>query len=834
MAKQELRLELRTAIYQAKQQKVPVSREGLKIRQGDQIRRVKFDVIPFRPKDSQESYFLVLFTDAQTFVNPAMAVLNVNSIIDQDVGDSTESERPSQLEQQEKAIYEQGIAQLNHELASTRSYLQSIIEEQQATNQDLRAANEEILSSNEELQSTNEELETAKEEIQSTNEELNTINDELQRRNLESAQVSNDLQNLLSSINIPILMLGSNLQIRRYTPVAERIFNLIPTDIGRPLTNINHKLNVPNLEAQILEVISTLHLKTQEVQDQDGHWYDMRIRPYRTIDHKIDGAVVVLVDIDDLKLSSEQLKASRDYAAAIVSTVRESLVVLDRELRVVSANEFFYEAFRLSPEQTENQLIYQIGNGEWDIPQLRSLLAEVLTLQPQYQSFEVEQTFDGVGVKFIRFKARMMQQVDDKHLILLVIEDITQEKQLEAERHLLAQEQSARSTAEAANHAKDQFLSILSHELRNPLNSLLGWVKLLRTQKMTEAKNNQALEAIERSAKAQNQLIGELLDVSRISIGKMRLDIQQVELISVIEAAIEVVRLSAEAKQIQIESTLDPLPKVLIGDAIRLQQVVWNLLSNSIKFTPIGGRIEVSLRYDDRYGEIRVKDSGLGISADCIPMIFDRFHQVDHSKSKSNPGLGLGLSIVRHLVELHGGTVAAESPGEGEGATFIVRLPLQNDSMKPEPRPAIAPIDLNSANNSIPENYASLVGIRVLLVDDESDIRHLFRIILEGYGVEVSEAESTKTALSLLMAHPGEYDLLLSDIGLPQEDGYALIRQVRSLSPEAGGQIPAAALTAYAGTTEAAEALTAGFQVHLAKPITPDQLVSVVASLVNR
>jgi len=822
MAKEELRLELRTAIYQAKKQEKIISREGLQIRQGDQVRHVKFDVIPFKPKESQESYFLVLFADTGVLFTPTISVVDVTDSqieesVDQDV---------SLIQQREKAIYEQEINRLNQELATTRNYLQSIIEEQQATNQDLRAANEESLSSNEELQSTNEELETAKEEIQSTNEELNTINDELQRLNLEAAQVSNDLQNLLSSINIPILMLGGDLQIRRYTPVAEKIFNLIPSDVGRPLSDIKHKLNVPDLEAQILEVISTLNLKAQEVQDQDGHWYDLRIRPYRTIENRIDGAVVVLVDIDDLKRSSEQLKASRDYAAAIVSTVRESLVVLDTDLRIVSANQFFYEAFQLVAEKTENQLIYQIGKGEWDIPQLRSLLEDVLPQQTQFQSFEVEQTFEGIGHKFMRLNARRMEQIGDKPLILLVIEDVTQQKLL------LAQEQTARNAAESANHAKDQFLSIVSHELRNPLNSLLGWVKLLRTQQMSEAKNIQALEAIERSAKAQNQLIGDLLDVSRITIGKMRLEATSIELKPIIEAAIEVIQLAAEAKQIHIESKLDCLTDNIIGDPIRLQQVMWNLLSNSIKFTPMGGRIEVTLKRDGSHAVVQVKDNGIGINAKSMPFIFERFHQIDQGKGKTNPGLGLGLSIVRHLVELHGGVIVASSPGEGQGATFSVRLPLQTDLAKNQEEPKL--IQVSPTDLSLPEGNQLLTGVRVLLVDDEADIRHLFRIILEGYGVEVTEAESAKQALSLLTAHPNGYDVILSDIGLPQEDGYTFIREVRSLAPAAGGNIPAAALTAYAGTAKEAEALNAGFQIHLAKPIAPDQLVSVVAFLAKR
>jgi two-component system CheB/CheR fusion protein len=286
MAKEGLRLELRTAIHQAKQQKLPFKRDGLQMKEGDHMRHLTINVIPFQTKAPVKEYFLILFEDVP-FI-PAVPI---------ETNDGNVNSRVKTRDAQE-------IARLRQELETTKQHLQSIIEEQQATNQDLRAANEEILSSNEELQSTNEELETAKEEIQAANEELNTINDELRRRNLEVTQVSNDLQNLLSSINIPILMLGGDLRIRQFTPAVEGIFNLISTDVGRPLSDINHNLNMPNLEQQILEVIRTLNLKTQEIQDREGHWYELRIRPYRTIDNKIDGAVVVLVDIDQLKHSS--------------------------------------------------------------------------------------------------------------------------------------------------------------------------------------------------------------------------------------------------------------------------------------------------------------------------------------------------------------------------------------------------------------------------------------------------------------------------------------------------------------------------------------------------
>ncbi|HEY9748522.1 MAG TPA: CheR family methyltransferase, partial [Allocoleopsis sp.] len=415
MAKEQLRRELQSAIYQARQQNLSVRRDGLLVREGssdgppgtERIRQITINVTPLQVGANQEC-FLVLFEDGPPILEPPATAGT----------DGTSTKRKTRESQE--------IVRLKQELATTREHLQSIIEEQQATNQDLRAANEEILSSNEELQSTNEELETAKEEIQAANEELNTVNDELRRRTQEATQVSNDLQNLLNSIHIPILMLGADLQIRQFTPAMEGIFNLISTDIGRPLSDITHKLNVPNLEQQILEVIRTLNLKTQEIQDRDGHWYHLRIRPYRTIDNKIDGAVLVLIDIDDLKRSNAQLIEARDYADAIVDTVWEPLLVLNGDLQVITANRSFYDMFQVSPGQTEQHSIFELGNGQWNIPQLRSRLAEILASNTQFQDFEVEHEFDQIGHKTMRLKARKMPKIDSTQMILLAIEDITE------------------------------------------------------------------------------------------------------------------------------------------------------------------------------------------------------------------------------------------------------------------------------------------------------------------------------------------------------------------------------------------------------------------------
>lgn len=420
MAKAGLRLELQAAINEAKQTSQATRKEEIPLSDRDRdvtnslvrTRQVAIDVIPFKSSGADRDYFLVLFE--------TMPVL------------PSEEELPSrsnQSKRKKQSSEQQENQRLQQDLDTTKIYLQSIIEEQQTTNEDLRAANEEVLSSNEELQSTNEELQTAKEEIQTSNEELSTINDELYRRNSEATNLGNDFQNLLSSINIPILMLEGDLRIRRFTPTAVHLFNLIPTDIGRPLSDIKHNLIIDNLEQQILEVIETLNLKTLEIQDRDGHWYDLRIRPYRTLDNRIDGAVVVLVEIDALKHSADQIVEARDYAEAIVQTVRESLVVLNEDLQVVTATQMFYSTFQVSPSETEQCQIFALGNGQWNISKLRSLLEDLLTHSIQVQDFTVVHNFANIGEKTMLLNARKMPPLEGKQMILLSIEDISDRAQ---------------------------------------------------------------------------------------------------------------------------------------------------------------------------------------------------------------------------------------------------------------------------------------------------------------------------------------------------------------------------------------------------------------------
>ena len=458
------------------------------------------------------------------------------------------------------------------------------------------------------------------------------------------------------------------------------------------------------------------------------------------------------------------------------------------------------------------------------------------------------------------------------------LEDITERKQAEEVRAQVIREQTARQEAEAANRMKDEFLAVLSHELRTPLTSMLGWSKILRTKKLDEKATSRALEAIERNAISQMQLIEDILDVSRIIRGQLRLNVLAVNLISVMEAALEAVRPLAEPKDIQLNTVLDTSIGSVYGDPARLQQIVWNLLTNAIKFTPKGGRVEVrlskhfglpisdfgvgatsttistsqsnDLRFESdsenldsantdesnnlkskiqnpksQYAQIQVIDTGIGISSEFLPKVFDRFRQADSTTTRSHNGLGLGLAIVRHLVELHKGTIFAQSSGSEQGATFTVRLPLLQDN-----RGSRASREVTGEISS-PVASTPLAGLRVLVVDDEADTRNFLSFMFEEYGAFATAVPSVDEALVVL--EQTKPDILISDIGMSEQDGYTLIRKLRSLEPEKGGRIPAIALTAYTREEDRLKALSAGFQQHLSKPIDPNKLIAAVANILE-
>lgn len=408
------------------------------------------------------------------------------------------------------------------------------------------------------------------------------------------------------------------------------------------------------------------------------------------------------------------------------------------------------------------------------------------------------------------------------------------ELQVKEREQLLRREQEARVEAERANRLKDEFLATVSHELRTPLNAIIGWSQMMRGGWLDEATTTRAVETIERNAKAQSEIINDILDVSRIITGNLRLDVRVVNLIPVIEAAIDAVRPSAEARGVKLQMLFDPSVNPVLADVERTQQVIWNLLTNAIKFTPKDGQVRVQVEQVDSFVQITVKDTGLGISAEFLPHVFDRFRQADASSTRKYGGLGLGLAIVRHLVEMQGGTASAESPGEGLGATFTVCLPVAAVEEKRDFSKSYAGLGGSYQAEDIDAlaYCADLTGLQVLAIDDEEDARILLEAVLGQCGAEVKTAASSTAALELLQGW--RPDVIISDLGMPEEDGYTFIRKVRALFVDEKDVIPAIALTAYARVEDRLRSLSSGYQNHLPKPIEPAELVAAVAGLVGR
>ena len=638
MAQEGLKLELRTAIHEARKKDAAVRREGLQVPYNGEFREVNIEVLPIKGPPG-ERFFLILFEEGNP---PALSKGGLTRKEISLAGAGVKGGRKGAKETS-KAV------QLERELAATKKFLQSVIEEQEGTNEELRAANEEILSSNEEFQSVNEELETSRQELESSNEELTTLNQELHNRNSELAQLNNDLINLLGNANLPIVMLGGDLRIRRFTAMAERILNLIPTDVGRPVTDIKLGMNLPDLESQVLEVIKTVAVKEMEITDRKNCWYSLQIRPYRTSDNKIDGAVLVFADIDALKKSMEKIKESLDYAEAIIETVREPLVILDQDLKVKTANRSFYKTFQVKPEQTENRLIYDLGDRQWDIPELRRLFEEILPQNTQFQDFEVDHEFSSIGHRVMLLNARPINQHGNGlKLILLAIDDITVRKTLEGKikdfnnRLLLAYEQERKR---------------ISHELHDSLAANLAAVKMGLERKLNSMKEGSSSREIKIEDSISN-LQRNIEELRRIMNNLHPSVLDDLGLFPAISWFCREFRSVYSGIRVEEKIAIQEseVPKFL---NIVIFRILQEALNNTAKHSK-ANLIRVFLAKEDGSIQLVIEDNGQG---------FD-LAEIDSVKGTR----GLGLGSMKERVDLSGGVFDIVSH-PGEGTTIQARWP---------------------------------------------------------------------------------------------------------------------------------------------------------------
>ncbi|MBG1244373.1 ATP-binding protein [Nostoc sp. NZL] len=583
----------------------------------------------------------------------------------------------------------------------------------------------------------------------------------------------------------------------------------------------------PNHEKHWFEIYGKVAMMGEPIRFENRavalqRWFD--VYAFRIGQPQQRQVAVLFKDISERKLAEAALRESEELKQRILDSSHDCIKVLTLDGRILYLNQGGLHLLEIDdPASFLNAEWISLWEGEDQENAKAAIAAAKIGNVGQFQGYcataKGKPKWWDVIVTSVQNASGIIAQ------LLVVSRDITKQKQVEAEREqLFLREQTAREQAQTANRIKDEFLAVLSHELRSPLNPILGWSRLLRNGTLNAAKTAIALETIERNAKLQAQLIEDLLDVSRILSGKLNLEMAPVNLASTIEAAIETVRLAAEAKSIQIQRVFDPNIGQILGDSARLQQVIWNLLTNAVKFSFAGGRVEIRLECQDSQAQITVSDMGKGINPDFLPYVFESFRQADATTTRKFGGLGLGLSIVRHLVELHGGTVQVDSLGEGQGTIFKVRFPL----MKAQGSSHQAEAD----SSFLAFNTSTLTGIRLLIVDDDVDIRDFLGFALEQAGAEVTIAASAIEALQAVEQSPP--DILLSDIGMPEMDGYMLIRQIRAMPPQQGGQILALALSAYAGEVNRQQALAAGFQQHLAKPIDPDALIAVILDIIAK
>ncbi|HEX7175562.1 MAG TPA: ATP-binding protein, partial [Pyrinomonadaceae bacterium] len=551
-------------------------------------------------------------------------------------------------------------------------------------------------------------------------------------------------------------------------------------------------------------------------------WFEIHIYPGSA------GLSVYFHDIGARKQAEREMKVSEVRYRRLFEAAHDGILILNAETgRITDVNPFLCELLNYPKAEFVGKELWEIGlfkDQEESGAAFRELQEKGYI---RYEDLPLE-TKGGVR-REVEFISNVYQE-NGHQVIQCNIRDITARKHLEAEREqLLIRARESQAAAEGANRLKDEFLATLSHELRTPLTAIVGWAGMLGNPQLDPAASLRAIEVIRRNARIQVQMVDDLLDVSRIITGKLRLSVQPVDLGAIIIAAVDGLRPAAEAREIRLQLQLDSPAGQVSGDPDRLQQVAWNLISNAIKFTPRGGRVLLRLERVESQVEITISDTGKGISSEFLPHVFDRFRQADSTYTRAHGGLGLGLAIVRQLVELHGGTVRAESAGEGQGATFTVSLPLaavRGATNKPD---GVSQQALTSPELDCPPQ---LGGLRVLVVDDETETLEMLRFMLEGCQAHVSTASSVAAALEAIKAEA--FDVLITDIGMPEEDGYSLIAKVRALEKERGGRIPAAALTAYASEEDRIRALRSGFQIHVPKPISPNELVAVVANLADR
>jgi two-component system CheB/CheR fusion protein len=785
----DLRLELRTALYQALQHGKSVEVKRVRFSRGDALSYVSLSVHPFHDEAAGGDVVAVFFNE------------------------SDEADPESSPDVSLDAGPDRVVSHLETELIRTKELLQSNVEQSNLSTQELKASNEELQAINEEMRSATEELETSKEELQSVNEELVTVNAELQTKVEDEARANDDLQNLIVSSGIATIFVDRAMRIKRFTAPAVNIFNLIETDVGRPLLDLRHRLNYPELAQDAAAAFDALRLTEREVSTTDGEWFIVRLLPYRTLDDRIEGAVLTLIDITARRRAEDVARAGEERLKfAALTTNDYAIIVQDLDGVIVSWNRGAQKVFGYEEAEAIGQpigLIFSADDREHGVPLDERQKArsegraedERWHVRKDGRRIYCSGVVTAIDTEGFRGYAKIARDLTDRKSA-----ESRQADQLELERRV-------RARAVSANRQKDEFFAVLSHELKNPLN--LIHVKAEMLTRAPELRDiplvRDATGVILRAVVGQAKIIDDLLDLSRARTGKLALHLVSVDVSAIVHTVIDASASDAAASGIALSVSEVDTPAQIQADPVRLEQIFWNIIRNALKFTPSGGRVDVTMFPSDGFVCVQVKDTGEGIAPDFLPRVFDMFSQGQTGAAREHGGLGIGLSLVKQLVEMHGGRIHAESDGVGRGATFCVRLP------------EIATL-LPAEHAGLKIDASVLKGLRVLLVDDSADALDAFRTLLEMEGAKVRAELSGKAALAA--AAEARFDLILSDVGMPGMSGYELIAELRKLSGTA--TTPAIALTGFGREKDVAEALQAGFDAHVGKPVSLAALLAAI------
>ena len=786
----ELRMELRSAMYQAVQHDTAIECRPIELNDKKEPGAIAMTVRPFRDEEAESDFLLVVFKRQEQGVDSAVAPRANGS-------------------------HDVVLAQLESELQRKREQLQETIENSEISTEELRASNEELQAINEELRSATEELETSKEELQSVNEELVTVNYELKVKVEETGKANDDLNNLIASTDIATIFVDSGLRIKRFTPRAADLFSIIASDVGRSLLDLTHKLDYDQLAEDVNASFDTLRLVEREVRSNDGRYYIVRLLPYRTNEDRIEGAVMTFFDITARRQAEEQARASEARMRMVADSANDyAIITQDEEGCVTSWNKGAERLFGYTEAEMLGHPLDRLFVAE---DQARGAPADELRRAREDGRAEDERWHVRKdGTRFFCCGVTTPLRNGDFYGYAKIARDVTaRERQGQEREQAFSREQAERCDAENAAALKDEFLAVMSHELRHPLNMIHINAELL--SRMPELRQSatfmRAASAIRNSVMSQAKIIDDLMDMSRVRTGKLSLTMAPVALDTVAHGIVDVARGDPGARDIVIELT-GGVGVPVLADVVRVEQVIMNLLSNAIKFTPAQGHVEVRLGQEDGFARLDVIDSGQGIAPSFLPHVFDMYGQSVSVTTRSKGGLGIGLALVREIVNLHGGRVEAASEGVGKGARFTLWLPLLDGKAAPLP----------GGHTAVDEG---MVGLRILVVDDAEDMVQVFKSLLEMSGATVFEATSARQGLEILERE--QVDLLISDISMPEIDGYEFLRRVRAMPEYAA--LPAIAVSGMRRDSDVAQARAASFSAHMGKPVSVDRLSAVVLEL---